>query len=105
MNAKGQAVRIGFGVLLLFAVVAYTVNIRTAAWFIACSVVGYFNAFYVFRSVLALARMKSGDVRSWFLSALALCASGVIVFAGYGMVLVLATSAFILIDALVLKFK
>lgn len=105
MNAKWHAVRTGLGVLLLFAIVAYTVDIRTAAWFISCSVVGYFNAFYLFRSVLALARRKGVVARNWFLSALALCASGVIVFAGYGMVLVLATSAFILIDAFALNFK
>lgn len=105
MSAKAQAVRIGLGVVLLFAIVAYTVDIRTAAWFIACSVVGYFNAFCVFRSVLALVRRKSISTRNGICSALALCASCAIVFAGYGMVLVLATSAFILIDALVLKFK
>ena len=106
MTARGRAAsRIGLGIFLLFAVVAYTVDVPTAAWFITSSLVGYLNAFYVFRSSLALAQRKRIDKRNWLLSALALGASCAIVVAGYGMVLVLATSAFILIDGLVLKFR
>lgn len=105
MNARGQAARIGLGLLLLLAIVAYTVNIKTAVWFVSCLVVGYLNAFYAFRSILALVRRKVVGARSWVVSALALGASVVIVCVGYGPVLVITTLGSIWIDALLLRFR
>jgi hypothetical protein len=101
-----RRVRIGAGVLLLFAIVCYAHGFSTAAWFIACAVTGYLNAFHVIRPLVRLGIGKHIERRGNVLpSVLALAASIVIVVAGFWAVLVLATVLFVVIDAVVLRFR
>lgn len=98
----------GVWLLALFAAVAYKSGPAAATWFVACCVVGYLNAFYVFRSLLIVVRGQRVGIRSWVVAAASSIASGAIICFGSSgdtAVLILATLGFIWIDALVLRFR
>lgn len=105
---RKSAIRVGLWLLSLFIVLAVTSGVRAATWFVACGVVGYFNASYVFRSLFRLIRRQRTSIRAWLLAVTAFAASSVIIVlgsAGDSAVLIVATLGFIWIDAFGQRFR
>lgn len=100
-----NAARYLSGMVLLFAVIAYRSDFRHAAFVTACLIVGYMNLFGVLHGFVAALKRKEVPLRQGSVAVLALGASAGLTFAGYGLVLVLATASFLIIDVLVLRFR
>ena len=93
------------GPALLFAVIAYSYDLRTATAFIGSCIAGWLNVFGIFHAVLAAAKRLPVSGATLFVILVALLCDALIVLSGYALVLALVTGCLLLIDALVLRFS
>jgi hypothetical protein len=100
-----KALRYAGGILLVLALVAYKSDLRNAAFVTACFVVGYLNIFSALRGVIAVFTHQKIGLGAVSLIALALLGDVILIYAGYGLVLGLATASCLIIDAAVLRFR
>ena len=92
------------GLGLLFSLIAYQYDLRTAAAFIGACVAGWLNVFGVLHALVAVARRTPVTRRTWLVAIVALLFDALLIFFGHGLVLAFATGGLLLIDALVLRF-
>lgn len=93
------------GLVCLFAAATWMANARIAAAVVVSFVAGYLNEFYIVRSVISLARGVSVEKTAAVLAMCGVAMSLAIVGVGFGMVLLLATSVYFVVDALILRFR
>jgi hypothetical protein len=100
-----KSVRSLIAIAVLLLVASMEAGLEKAAWFVACGVVGYLNAFYAVRCLTLLVSRGKARRGRVLVAAMAVTASAPIVYCGYGIILALTTTVFVLIDALVLQFR
>ena len=93
------------GLVCLFAAATWMANARIAAAVVASFVAGYLNEFYIVRSVISLARGARVEKTAAVLAMCGVAMSLAIVGVGFGMVLLLATGVYFVVDALILRFR
>jgi len=93
------------GLVCLFAAAMWMADVRVALAVVASFVAGYVNQFYVIRSMIALARGSSIRMPTLLLATFGIAMSIAIVGFGFGLVLLLATGTYFVVDALILRFR
>lgn len=93
------------GLVWLFAAATWVANARIAAAVVASFVAGYLNEFYIVRSVISLAHGAGVEKTAAVLAMCGVVISLSIVGLGFGMVLLLATGVYLVVDALILRFR
>ena len=104
-SRRSAYLSVGTGLILLFALVTYRAGSIVAAAFLACGVLGYLNAFAVFRAALAVLTHRGLSKLTVALVAIAIAGSVLICYFGYWAPLAMSTGAFLVIDGLALRFK
>lgn len=94
-----------FGLACLFGAATWMADVRIAAAVVASFIAGYMNEFHVVRSTIALLRGHEIRRVNAILAICGIVLSAVIVGWGFGLVLLLATGVYFVVDALVLRFR
>ena len=90
--------------LLLFALVTYKYDLRTATAFIASCIAGWLNVFGIFHALLSAYRRIPISGMTLFVILVALAVDGLLGILGYAAALALVTSCLLFGDAVVLRF-
>lgn len=93
------------GLLALVAIIGLNRGVYVAAIFAVAAVVGYLNGFVLFRSVVAALFMRAPFRPKALLATFCIFGSAGLVWLGHWQPLVIITMAFIVIDAVVLRFR
>ncbi len=94
-----------FAIACLFAAATWMADVRIAAVVTASFIAGYLNEFYVVRSLISLAKGTRLSLLEKGLASCAIILSIAIIVQGYWLVLVMATGAYLIVDALILRFR
>lgn len=93
------------GLAGLIVIIGFSRGAYVAAIFALAAVVGYLNAFVLFRSVVAALFMRASFRPRALIAAFCLVGSAGLVWLGHWQPLVIITMSFIVIDAIVLRFR
>jgi hypothetical protein len=102
---SAQSLRLAVYAALLFAVGAWGYGVSTAALVMACFFAAYVTEFHLFRCAAALLRRQSVSTRVVALVLLGVAADVALIYFGFGLLLGMWFGIWLLIDALVLRFK
>lgn len=97
--------RYAFGVACLFAAATWIADTRIAAAVTVSFVAGYLNQFYVVRSLITLSKGLRPSSLEMLLAVCAIVLSVAIISYGFWLVLALATGLYLIVDALILRFR
>jgi len=90
---------------LLFVVATYAADVHIALVFVSSGVLGYLNILGILHAAISRYKGYAVGRLSILIVFAALLGDTLVIFSGYGVVLALTTTCFLLIDALVLRFQ
>jgi hypothetical protein len=93
------------GLVALVVIIGFSRGVYVAAIFALAAVVGYLNAFVLFRSVVAALFIRTPARPKGSIAAFCILGSAGLVWLDHWQPLVIITMSFIVIDALVLRFR
>lgn len=105
VNISPHFWRVVIGLIFLFSLIAWRRGLKDAGVLVACAVAAYLIEFHALRIFLGLVRRNKLTSTQWLFGICAPIMSGAIVYAGYGVILVIALGFMLIADAVIVRFR
>lgn len=104
-NPGLEHLQTALSLVFLFLLTAYQGGIGTAACFVTSLIAGWMNVFAVLHGLLALAKGNRVSGWTWLISTVTIIVDCLLIYLGQVVIVALATSCCLVIDAVVLGFS